>query len=113
MAQKVLVQLIDDIDGTVAVETVRFGLDGKNYAIDLSADNAQELRDSLAGFIESARRDTGKQAARPTSETSVTAGASSRQRTREIRAWARENGYPLKDRGRIAQDVVDAYEAAN
>jgi hypothetical protein len=110
MAQKVEVRLVDDIDGTVAVETVRFALDGKSYAIDLSADNAKELRDSFAGFVESARRDTGKPGER-TGRPGVS--ASSRQRTQEIRAWARENGHLLKDRGRIPQDIVDAYEAAS
>jgi hypothetical protein len=106
MARKVQVQLVDDIDGTEAVETVRFGLDGKNYQIDLSAENAKELRDSLAGFVESARRDTTGRSARPS------AAASDRQRTQEIRAWAQQNGHELSDRGRIPGNVIEAYERA-
>ena len=56
MAQKHIVQLIDDLDGVEAQETVSFSLDGTRYEIDLSADNAAELRDSLAVYIANARR---------------------------------------------------------
>ncbi|MGH3966503.1 MAG: histone-like nucleoid-structuring protein Lsr2, partial [Pseudonocardiaceae bacterium] len=48
MAQKVAVLLIDDISGEPADETVRFGLDGKDYEIDLTAKHALALRENLA-----------------------------------------------------------------
>ena len=60
MAQKVSVELVDDVDGSVAESTVEFGLDGVNYAIDLSTDNAAELRDSLASYLANARRTGGR-----------------------------------------------------
>jgi hypothetical protein len=62
MAQKTIVQLIDDLDGTSndSIETVTFGLDGVVYEIDLSDDNAETLRDNLAEFIASARRTGGR-----------------------------------------------------
>lgn len=65
MAQKVFVSLVDDIDGSEADETVEFGLDGVNYEIDLSAENAEELRDALAQYVEHARRAGGRK--RPSS----------------------------------------------
>ncbi|MGN6172881.1 MAG: Lsr2 dimerization domain-containing protein, partial [Streptosporangiaceae bacterium] len=39
MAQKVIVALEDDLDGGPADETVRFGIDGAAYEIDLSKKN--------------------------------------------------------------------------
>jgi hypothetical protein len=51
MAQQVQTLLIDDLDGGEAEETVRFGLDGTEYEIDLSAKNADALRKALAWYI--------------------------------------------------------------
>ena len=59
MAQKVQVQLIDDLDGSDADGTVRFGLDGTEYQIDLSAGHARELRGALARYVGAARRAGG------------------------------------------------------
>ena len=56
MAQKTIVQLIDDLDQGAAEETVSFGLDGANYEIDLSAKNAAKVRDALAVYVANARR---------------------------------------------------------
>jgi Lsr2 len=39
---------IDDIDGSAAEATVRFGLDGTGYEIDLNAGHTRQLRDALA-----------------------------------------------------------------
>ena len=55
MAQKVTVELEDDLDGGPADETVRFGLDGSDYEIDLSKKHAAAFRRKLAPFIEQAR----------------------------------------------------------
>ena len=56
MAQKHIVQLIDDLDGSAATETVSFSLDGAAYEIDLSAGNATKLRDALSNYIANGRR---------------------------------------------------------
>jgi hypothetical protein len=112
MAQKVLVQLVDDLDGTSSqdVSTVLFGLDGVTYEIDLSDANAERLRDSLSEYVESARRIGGriKRGTRPgqpgKSANSGEAG--------QIREWALENGYELAGRGRIPSHVVEAYKEA-
>ncbi|WP_406639224.1 Lsr2 family protein [Amycolatopsis sp. WGS_07] len=116
MVQKHVVSLVDDIDGSDADETVPFGLDGVKYEIDLSADNAAELRDALAQYVEHARRTGGrKSAARNASAVRTVAAVSKpraavdREQTRAIRAWARKNGFEVADRGRIPSDVLDAY----
>ena len=110
MAQKVQVELVDDLDGSPAAETVLFALDGKSYEIDLSPDNAKELRDGLADFVNAAR----KQGARPASNVASRGAksqevAAARAELNEIRNWARENGYRVSDRGRIPVTIQDAY----
>lgn len=104
MAQKVNIVLVDDIDGSDAVETVSFGLDGTGYEIDLNDKNAAALRDALAGYIGHARKVSNTRGRRTKSTTS---GPSAR----ELRDWARSNGYEVSDRGRVPADVRDAFEA--
>ena len=111
MAQKVLVEMLDDIDGTHAAHTVPFSLDGVTYEIDLSDDNAAALRDELARFIAAGRR-TGGRKVRVATGQSTTAGSADRERSKAIRAWALDNGYEISERGRLASDVVAAYDAA-
>jgi hypothetical protein len=113
MAQKTIVSLIDDLDGEGADETVRFGLDGAPYEIDLSEKNATKLRESLAPFVAAARRTGGRQTqSRRGTRTSYrrTGGT---DRTADIREWARANGYTVSDRGRIASNIVEAYDKAH
>jgi hypothetical protein len=113
MAQKVTVQLVDDLDGTAAedISTVTFGLDGAAYEIDLTANNAAKLRNRLGNFVEAARR-TGGRVKRGTSPMAA-APAANREHTKAIRDWARQNGYELSDRGRIPANVIEAFEAAH
>ena len=102
MAQKITVALEDDLDGGPADETVRFGLGGTDYEIDLSTKNANAFRRQLAPFIEHARR-TGRGPGRT---------GSSRERSGDIRAWAKDQGITVSDRGRIPASVAEQYEAA-
>ncbi|GAB4069651.1 Lsr2 family protein [Angustibacter speluncae] len=120
MAQKVQVILVDDVDGGDASETVTFGLDGVSYEIDLNDDNAAKLRDALATWVGHARRVGGRSTGRRRSASSSSSSSASSSGsakggtdTAAVRAWARENGYEVSERGRIAADVLAAYEAAN
>ena len=106
MAEKVTVALEDDLDGGPADETVRFGFDGTEYEIDLSAKNARALRKKLAPFIERARK-AGRGPARRTARTSA-----GRQRSGEVRAWAKDHGIAVSARGRIPASVIEQYQAA-
>jgi hypothetical protein len=112
MAQKTLVQLVDDLDGsTVGVGTVEFGLDGVLYAIDLDEGNASRLRDHLATFVGSARRTGGRIKRGPGTTTTESAGSGrSREQTQAIREWARKNGHDVAERGRISAEIVEAFE---
>jgi hypothetical protein len=107
MAQKVTVALEDDLDGGPADETVRFGLGGAEYEIDLNKKNAKAFRKQLAPFIDHARKAGRGQRRRP-GRTSA-----SRDRSGSIRAWAKEAGITVSERGRIPASVVEQYEAAN
>jgi hypothetical protein len=115
MAQKVTVSLIDDLDGDQADETVEFGLDGKNYEIDLSSGNANKLRDALSAYVTAARRPGGRRR----SGGGGAAGAASRrpsvdrEQNQAIRDWARKRGMKVSDRGRIPAEVLEAYHQEN
>lgn len=117
MAQKTIVTLVDDLDGGTADETTSFGLDGATYTIDLSEKNATVLREALAPFVASARRTGGRATRRTSTPAKAAAGtarrSSSSDETAAIREWARNNGYQISDRGRIASTVVDAYNKAH
>ena len=106
MATKISVALEDDLDGGPADETVQFGFGGAHYEIDLNKKNARKLRKQLAPFIEHARK-TG---AGPRGRAIRTASA--RHRGSGIRAWAKQQGIPVSDRGRIPASVVAQYQAA-
>jgi hypothetical protein len=105
MAQKVQVVLIDDIDGGPADETLTFAVDGTSYVIDLSAANAARLRNAMAPFVGHARKVTGRSGARR-------ARSAGGGKSAEIRAWARERGLPVNERGRIPADLAAKFEAA-
>ncbi|MBB4929265.1 hypothetical protein F4561_000085 [Lipingzhangella halophila] len=109
MAQKVQVLLVDDLDGGEAEETVSFGVDGTSYEIDLSANNASKLRDALAPYVEVARKAPQKTAGRGKRQQR---SAPSRERSAEIRAWAKAAGKQVNERGRIPAAIVAEYEAA-
>jgi hypothetical protein len=110
MSQRVNVVLIDDLDDSEASETVRFGLDGADYEIDLSDDNAAKLREALALYIGHARRTGGRRRAGAT--TAATSRDSDGPSAAEIRAWARENGWDVPERGRVSTEVREAFFAS-
>ncbi|WP_026360155.1 histone-like nucleoid-structuring protein Lsr2 [Amycolatopsis nigrescens] len=109
MAQQVRVEMLDDLDGSVASQTVPFTLDGVHYEIDLSDGNAAELRDELAKYVAAGRRTGGRKIRGAGSKP---ADPGQRDRNREIRVWANANGYQLAERGRIAAEVVAAFDDA-
>jgi hypothetical protein len=114
MAQKVVVELVDDLDGTASedISTVTFRLDGASYEIDLTENNAERLRESLAPYVGAARR-TGGRIKRVTTTGPATRPTADREQTKAIREWARDNGWALADRGRIPANVMTAFDEAH
>lgn len=113
MAQKVMVQLVDDLDGTQSddISTVTFGLDGATYEIDLTEANASQLRKSLEEFVAHARR-TGGRLKRGAAKASNGSATASHEQAQAIREWARRNGHEVSNRGRIPASLIEAFEAA-
>jgi len=106
MAQRVNVVLVDDLDGADADETVKFGLDGVSYEIDLTSAHAGELREALALYVGHARRLGGRRK-------SPRRGGGDGASAADIRDWARANGWDVSERGRVSSEVREAYDAAH
>jgi hypothetical protein len=123
MAQKTVVSFIDDLDGESEAEgTVTFGLDGVEYEIDLTTENAEDLRDIFAPYIAAARRTGGRRSTGGTRSRSSLSGSGrggssiasrSREALKAIRDWAKTEGWAVSDRGRLPNNVVEAYDAAH
>lgn len=120
MAKVETIRLVDDISGDEADETVDFGLDGRLFEIDLTSAHADRLRAGLAPFVSAARpsdspgarRSRGRAAAQPAAPAAspgTGSDAATREHNRAVRAWARENGFTVSERGRIPSEVVEAY----
>ena len=107
MAQKVTVVLEDDLTGGPAEQTIRFAFEGTDYEIDLNVKNATAFGKQLAPYIEHARKGGRAQSRRPGRT------AAGRQRSGDIRAWAKEHGSAVSERGRIPASVVAQYQAAS
>jgi hypothetical protein len=105
MATRTVTELLDDMTGQAADETVVFGLDGAEYEIDMTKKNAAALRKALAPYQDVARRVGGRKQA---AVTRVSTGVDNRA----VRAWAASNGIQLSQRGRIPAHVIEQYQAA-
>jgi len=116
MAQRVIIEMIDDLDGTSeAAETVTFGLDGVTYELDLSEKNAAKLRKSMESYVAHARRVSGKKLSgrKGGGSSSSSSSTGSGPTPSVVRAWAKENGHDVPDRGRIPAEITEAYLAAS
>lgn len=113
MAQVREVRLVDDLDGSAADETVEFGLDGRDFEIDLAHENAGRLRESLADFVAAARRSgPGRRRVGSARQAATTSRAApDREQNQAIRDWARKRGMKVSDRGRISSEVLTAYHS--
>jgi hypothetical protein len=110
VAKETYTKLIDDLDGGEAHETVKFGLDGHSYEIDLSTKNATKLRNVLLPYLERGSRVAGRTVGAVRTGGRARGGAvAEREQNKAIRAWAQRKGYDVAPRGRIRQEVVDQY----
>ena len=106
MAQKIQTLFVDDIDGSEAEGTVRFGLDGADYEIDLSVAHSEELHKALAPYAAHARKAGGtRRPARGGRNASAID-------THKVREWAREQGIEIKERGRVPASIAEKYREA-
>ncbi|MGH3797641.1 MAG: histone-like nucleoid-structuring protein Lsr2 [Pseudonocardiaceae bacterium] len=109
MAQKVVREFIDDIDGSPAERTFTFTVEGTAYEIDLSRENIAEFKSAIGGFVESARKAKNTRTSARQRGASTTDLGQRRDRLNEVRQWARNNGYTVSDRGRLSAEVLAAF----
>jgi hypothetical protein len=108
VAQKTILELVDDLDGGQADESVAFALDGVEFVIDLSAANAARLRDTLAEFVGHARRTGGRK-----SRGKAATNGAAKPDTQAVREWARSQGETVAERGRVPQALVMRFQEAH
>lgn len=106
--ERVVVELIDDLDGTGNANTVTFGLDGRRYEIELNKKNETALRKALAPFIDKAR----EAPAAPLSKRGARRPRGTGVDNKAVRQWAAENGVEVPPTGRIRREIIEQYEAA-
>ena len=117
MARQTVELLIDDLDGSRLEEgegdTITFGYQGAEYTIDLSQQHVDEFHNALAKYIGAAQKVSGRRS--PSTTTSPRSNKSTTKPDKTqlgaIRTWAREHGHTVSDRGRISQEVIDAYNS--
>jgi hypothetical protein len=106
VAQRTQILYVDDIDGSEAEGTVRFGLDGAEYEIDLNKKHSAQFTKAIRPYIDAARKVSSSR--RP-----VRGSRPARHNQSDVRAWARSQGLKISDRGRIPADVLARYESAH
>ena len=122
MARQTIELLIDDLDGSRLGEgegdTVTFALQGSEYSIDLSSQHIDELKEALAKYVAAAQKISGRRTSASTAASRSNNGSaksgsakSDKADLAAVRAWARENGHEVSDRGRVSQKVLDAYNS--
>ena len=99
--------LVDDLDGSTADRTVLFMWDGTSYEIELSKRNAAAFEKAMKPYVDAARRTRGTRSRRGSG------GRGGKRDLTAIREWAAKNGFDVSARGRIASNVIEAYESAN
>lgn len=110
MAQRKVVQLIDDLDGSLidqGGQTVAFAYRGAEYEIDLGEENAVKLAEALEPFVQAARKVGGPKRVR------APATPIDGSQLAVMRRWAKQHGYTVSDRGRVSREVQEAYHAAH
>lgn len=113
MAQRTIVEILDDLDGSADAQTYRFGWDGQEYEIDLGLENGKEFEEFIQPYLEHGRK-VSDSPARPARRGAPRQQAThSHEAAHDIREWAIDHGFTISKRGRIPQDVLAAYEAAH
>jgi Lsr2 len=106
VAQRTQILYVDDLDGSQAEGTVRFGLDGADYEIDLSKKHADQFAREIGPYLAAARK-------LPSSRRAARGSRPGRHDQSAVRAWARGQGMKVSDRGRIPADVLARYHSVH
>lgn len=105
MVQQTRVIVTDDIDGSEeGVRSYRFAWQDAVYEIDLNDSHRDELLRALQPYIDAGRR----QGRRPAATRN---GSTTGENLAVVRAWARDNGHEVSNRGRVPNAIIEAYRA--
>lgn len=99
--KRTVIDLVDDLDGTLNATTVTFGLDGHHFEIELGPRNEAKLRKFLSPYVEGAR------------EVRARGRRGKNHDPASIRAWATENGLEVGTHGRVPAAIVEQYDRAH
>lgn len=106
MAKTTITQITDDIDGSKNAEEVSFSFEGTSWTIDLSSKNKAKLAAALKPYMEAGTRSSNRPSRR-----GGKSSAGRRSDLQDIRAWAKQNGHKVSERGRIPSSIIEAYDA--
>ncbi|ATL70794.1 histone-like nucleoid-structuring protein Lsr2 [Nocardia terpenica] len=118
MVNRTVVETYDDLTGEkvdseiVPDPTINFVVDGMEYEIDLGATNRDKFFAGLDPYIKAARKTGRRRGSSRTSKPSHKGAAVPREQLNAMREWAKKHGYKISERGRISQDIQDAFHAA-
>jgi len=118
VAEKVTVELVDDLDGSPAEETIQFSINGSTYRIDVSKKNSDAFWKALKPYVDAAQPTKAARSATPIPKTGSTrkrrssGAAAAGVDPKAVRAWADENGKEVPARGRIPKPILEEYLAA-
>jgi hypothetical protein len=107
VAKSTITQVTDDLDGSANAEEVSFAYNGTKYTIDLSRKNRTAFEKALKPYVEAGT----KVASRSGSRRSKSKSSNGRRDLADVRAWAKQNGMKVSDRGRVSSSILDAYDA--
>lgn len=114
MAREYVAIVRDDLTGEKLadddVKTAKFAWEGVSYTIDLSRKNYEAFEAAIGQYVAAGTREGS--AARSTSRRSA-APRSGKEDLSAIRAWGKENGFKVNDRGRVSAELKDAYNNAH
>lgn len=111
-----MTRLVDDLDGSSADQTVEFSFNGTSYEIDLTEKHTDQMRKALQPWLDKARRQGRVRGRRPAQarrpRTVEPTPTEKRATNEEIRAWAKENGLKIAEKGRIPNAIIEQYKSA-
>ncbi|MGI8416229.1 MAG: histone-like nucleoid-structuring protein Lsr2 [Nakamurella sp.] len=113
MATQTIVTYVSDLSGDIIDDgggSVEFSINGAEYTIDLTAKEVDKLNKALETYVDNATRLGGRRKVRISSSSG---GGRGKEQLQAIRDWARKNGYEVSDRGRIAAEIQEAFDAAH
>ena len=116
MAKKTIEVITSDLSGEELEpgqgETIIFSVGGGDYSIDLTDAEAEEFRATFDKYVKVASRASSRGTQSSSSARKPSGSGRSSEELAHIRAWAKDNGHEVSERGRIKAEVIEAFDKA-